>query len=362
MIPKNWQGGAHLNHPNVHQEWSRWSEDQTLHIAAVYSNPFRWQSRRKHFNDCLRHMRSCPNVALYPVELAYGDRPFEVTEEGDPLAVRLRTDCEMFHKENLINIGVSRFPDGWKWGGYTDGDFHFTRYDWALEAIQMLQHHEFVQLFSNYADLTSATATSQLGHRMYRHNSSFAWNFLNQAAFKQTKQQQQPVKTDPYYGHALPAATKEWPFGFPPGAPGGAWAWRRSAFDTVGGMLDTCVMGSGDWWMAWGLIGKQTMGQGDTHIRNYNEDVANWQRRAKALTANIGCVDNFALHFYHGAASNRAYGSREGILRDNQFDPRFDITRDWQGVYRWTGNKPALRDKMRSYFLSRHEDDPSPHA
>jgi len=343
---------AVLQHPNVHQPWSQWSEEQTLHIVGVYANPFRWRSRRHLFNDFVRHMRATPNLALHVVELAYGDRPFEVSEEDDPLAVRLRTDCEMFHKENLINIGVAHFPVGWRYGGYSDGDFHFTRYDWALEAIHMLQHHEFVQLFSNYADLTPATATSDYGHRMYRSNSSFAWNYLHPQEFKELKQTQQ--RTDPYYGQAIP--TGVFPFGFPPGSPGGAWAWRRSAFDTVQGMLDTCIMGSADWWMAFGLIGQTSMLRGDATIRSYNDDIRNWQKRARALTCNIGCVDNFAVHNYHGASSNRNYGTREAILIDHKFDPRYDLTRDWQGVYRWTGNKPRLRDAVRKVFLSRKED------
>jgi hypothetical protein len=335
-----------LNHPDVHTPWSDWSEEQTLHLVAVYSNPWRWRSRRLLMNDCIRHLEATPNVKLYKVELAYGDRPFEVTEEGDPLAIRLRTDCEMFHKENLINVGVSKFEDGWRYGGYTDGDFHFSRHDWALEAIHLLQHYEFVQLFSNYVDLGSK-------FKMYRSNNSFAWNYLHQREFKELKLAQQ--KRDPYYGLEIP--TGEFLFGFPPGAPGGAWGWRRSAFDKVGGMLDTCVMGSADWWMAFGLIGQPSMLKGDDTIRSYNDDIRNWQKRAEGLTRSIGCVDNFAQHFYHGSSSNRAYGTREGVLREMKFDPRFDITKDWQGVYRWTGNKPRLRDKVREIFLGRNEDD-----
>jgi hypothetical protein len=350
-------------HPNVHAPWQQWSEDQTLHLVAVYSNPFRWRARREHFNDFTAHARITPNVKLYTVELAYGDRPFEVTEEDDPLAIQLRTDCEMFHKENLINIGVSRFPSTWRYGGYSDGDFHFSRRDWALEAIHMLQHHEFVQLFSNYVDLTSETATSDTGHRVYRQNSSFAWNYVHQQEFLELKQIQRERTQggcDPYYGQPIPPGGKAFPFGYPPGAPGGAWAWRRRAFDTVQGMLDTCIMGSGDWWMAFGLIGQKTMLRGDETIRNYNEDIRNWQKRALKLTANIGCVDNFAQHFYHGGTSNRAYGTRESILIDHKFDPHVDLTRDWQGVFRWTGDKPRLRDAVRQIFIGRREDEPSP--
>ena len=297
-------------------------------------------------------------MACYAVELGYAGRPFEVTSANEPLDIQLRANSEMFHKENLINLGVARFPADYRYGGYCDGDFHFTRHDWALEAVHMLQHHEFVQLFANYADLTSETATSDYGHRMYRNNSSFAWNFTHQREFKALKRTH--FRTDPYYGQSIPQTS--FPFSRAPGAPGGAWASRRSAFDAVGGLLDTCIMGSADWWMAFGLAGivsEQPM-KGDATVRAYNDSIQAWQQKARKLAANIGCVDQFALHFYHGAHSNRSYGTRESILRAHQYNPITDLARNSQGVYEWAGFKPGLRDAMRRVFLDRREDDPSP--
>lgn len=346
-----------MNHPNVHTPWSNWSESQTLYMVGVYSNPFRWRSRRTHFQRFVHHLRHTPNVELCVVECAYGARPFEVTSEIEPWDIQVRSNSEMFHKENLINIGVSKFPPHWQYGGYSDGDFHFTRHDWALEAVHMLQHHEFVQLFSNYVDVTAETSTSDYGHRIYRQNSSFAWNFAHQRDFQAAKMAIR--KTDPYYGLPIPQAT--FPFGHPPGAPGGAWAWRKSAFDSVGGMLDTCIMGSGDWWMAFGLAGVEAANplRGDATIRMYNDQIRAWQEKARKLTRNIGCVDQLALHFYHGASSNRAYGTRDALLLEHEFNPLTDLTRNWQGVYEWTG-KPRLRDAVRRLFLDRREDDPYP--
>jgi hypothetical protein len=46
------------------------------------------------------------------------------------------------------------------------------------------------------------------------------------------------------------------------------------------------------------------------------------------------------------------------VLRDNDYDPRTDISRDWQGVYQLTGNKSRLRDQIRAYFRDRNEDSP----
>jgi len=72
-----------------------------------------------------------------------------MTDAANPLDLQLRTSDEMWHKENLLNLVVQRFPADWKYGAYLDGDFHMTRPDWALEAIHQLQHYDFAQLFSS---------------------------------------------------------------------------------------------------------------------------------------------------------------------------------------------------------------------
>ncbi len=135
-------------HPDVHQPFAKWSEEETLHVAVCYSNPFRWRTRRELANDCRRHLERSPNVKLYFGELAYGDRPFEVTDSS-ARDIQFRTTCELFHKENILNNIIKRFPPGWKYGAWCDADFHFTRHDWALETIHQLQHYDFVQPFSS---------------------------------------------------------------------------------------------------------------------------------------------------------------------------------------------------------------------
>src|SRR6266852_6239094 len=157
-------------HPDVHAPWKPWSEEATLHVACAYSNPQRWRTRRVLMNDFRQHMQSSPNVALHVAELAYGDRPFEVTGT-DSLDIQLRTSHELWHKENILNIAIQRFPPGWKYGAIIDADFHMTRQDWALEAIHQLQHYDFIQLFSSYADLSA-------DHRPFRVMASFASNYV----------------------------------------------------------------------------------------------------------------------------------------------------------------------------------------
>jgi hypothetical protein len=71
-------------------------------------------------------------------------------------------------------------------------------------------------------------------------------------AYTMTSRRARRGGSDTYY--APLQSSQAFPFGHPPGATGGAWSWRRDALDIVGGMLDTCVLGSADWHMAFGLV------------------------------------------------------------------------------------------------------------
>ncbi len=315
-----------LRHPDTFYASGPWSEAQTLHVAAAYSNPKRWATRRRTFNDFRRYMAGAGNVQLHVGELAYGDRPFEVTDASHPLDCQWRTSQELWHKENILNQVISRFPADWQYGAYLDGDFCMTRPDWALETIHLLQHFDFVQLFSTYQDL--GPANEPLGVRP-----GFAYNF---------------------------ARTGVAPRSYRAGAPGGGWAFRRSAFNAVGGLLDVCILGSGDSWMAYGLSGQpnnhpETKDPGE----GYADAILHWQQRASVIRKNFSYLNNHAIHYWHGSKARRGYSTRWQILRQFKFDPRTDLFRDWQGIYQLTPEKPGLRDAIRQYFASRSEDDSS---
>jgi len=349
-----------LYHPDVHAPWSQWSEDQTLHVAAAYSNPFRWRTRRELANDFKLHMRQSANVALHFGELAYGDRPHEVTSPTDPGDVQFRIqDSPLFLKENIQSAIIRRFPPDWKYGAVIDADFHMSRHDWALEAIHQLQFYDWVQLFSSYADI-SGDMLGQ-GMRPLRINPSFAYNYIQSGCRLPEGygnggwKAGAPVLDD--YGQSVASPGKKPLRGV--GATGGAWAFRRSAFDATGGLLDTCICGHGDWHMTFGLVSEDAPDVGvASYSDGYRRSIASWQRRAAKLKKNIGYIDNFAVHHFHGSKFRRFYTSRYKILIENNFDPQTDLVADWQGIYSLSGDKPALRDGMRAYMIERAEDNP----
>jgi hypothetical protein len=80
-------------------------------------------------------MSTLPNVRLYVGEIVYGESArSEVTSHDHETDFQFRVIDELWHKENVLNQIISRFPRCWKYMAPTfDGDFHFTRYDVAIE-------------------------------------------------------------------------------------------------------------------------------------------------------------------------------------------------------------------------------------
>lgn len=346
-------GHSHPNGTNAHQSWA---PEQTLHVGVAYSNPFRWRTRTRLFNDFRRHTAGLPNIRLYVGELAYGDRPFEVTSANNPLDIQLRTDHELWHKENILNVVINRFDPTWRYGAYVDGDFTFTRHDIGLETIHQLQHHDWVQMFTTYCDLSH-------DHHPLRILKSFGARFVSGELTPEVLSRVikgAPVTEGAYYPGA--ASSKALGLKHGVGTTGAAWAWKRPAFNACGALLDTCILGSGDWHMAFGLAGEPDSHPNVREMNSvglrYTDSIKVWQSRAaRYVNKNIGVVDCHAIHHFHGSKVLRKYEHRWKILRDCDFDPYTDIFKDSQGIYQLSRQKPKLRDEIRAYFKSRNEDD-----
>jgi hypothetical protein len=305
-----------------------------LYVVTPVFNPVRFRSRWKLWED-FEKMCADAGAILYTVEVAFGERAHAITSADNPRHIQLRTSHELWLKENAINVGVSRMPASAKYIAWIDSDVRFARDDWANETLHRLQHYAAVQMWSQYQDLTT-------DHELIGTASSFMQRYEEQGF----KVKSGPGQSYYYYGGK----------GYP-GAPGLAWAMRRSAFDQLGGLLDVCVLGAGDWYMAHALVGALKSGivSKKNHPR-FRQSIFQWAERAKALRRNIGVVPGLALHYWHGPKSKRKYGTREQILIDTQFNPDVDVRRDWQGLYQLSSRSIPLRDRVRQYFHERNED------
>jgi hypothetical protein len=277
---------------------------------------------------------------LYTLEVAFGARAFAITDPSNPRHVQLRTWHELWFKENAINLLVSRMPPQAQWIAYIDADSRPVRDDWANETIHALQHFAVVQMWSEYHCLDSHHQLSTTSH-------SIMASYLNGW----------PTVTPRgcnAYGYPYPPAGKpKWP-----GPPGLAWAWRKDAWNEVGGLLDVCILGSADWYMANGLIDRlnhQIVSR--KFSQDYQDAIFDWQRRARVLRKNIGMVPGLWLHYWHGPMAKRGYATRNQVLIDSGYSPRRHLKRDWQGLFSLMPDAPiTLRDGIRNYLAAREED------
>jgi len=268
---------------------------------------------------------------LITVECAFGDRDFVVTQADDPYDVQVRTQHVLWLKENLIRIGVSRLPLGWRYLTWCDADMVLVRDDWADEVIHQLQDYPILQIYSQFQDLDPDCEVNGPLHR----------SFMN------------------CHMNGGPSPQGCYPYGpGPHGTPGLAWACTREAWDALGGIPDTGILGSGDYYLANALVGRlDKVLRKDFHPR-YRESVLIYQDRAERyIRGDVGLLKGLALHYFHGAKSKRGYGTRDEILVRNQFRPDLDLKVDWQGVFQLTDRSAQLKNEIRQYFRSRCEAD-----
>jgi hypothetical protein len=321
--------------PFVPQRPQSTAPSSTLHVISVISNPVMYHSRYKLYREFETQMQR-HNVNLITVEVAFGDRAFEVTQAGNFNHVQARTWDELWHKENMINLGLQRLPADWQYVAWIDADVQFVNPNWVEQTIHQLQHHHVIQLFSDCIDMGPEG-------QVIEHHKSFCHQYLEHGF-------DSILKADS--GYYAKSGSK---IAFP--HPGYAWAARREAIDALGGLIDWAILGAGDHHMAWALVEHvEKSNPGGLHP-NYLSRLLLFQDRCKEhIKKDIGYVSGTILHAWHGKKKDRRYQSRWKILQDHKFDPAVDIIKDSQGLWQLAGNKTALRDDLRKYFRSRDED------
>lgn len=303
--------------------------DNTLHVIGVVSNYARFHSRYRLFREWYERMLVTPHVKVYIVEVAFGDRKFECTNNLNPTHLQLRTTSEAWVKESMINCGVKYLlPNDWKYLCWSDTDIEFNNPHWAQETIHQLQGYQLVQPFQQCVDMGPS------GNVMTTFQ-GFAWSL--QCGVRLQRHSKEPYQ----YAHS-----------------GYVWACTRRFFEALPGrgLLDCMILGSADYNMAWASIGEVNATlhwkRPDSLIRRLKD----WERCAYAQTqGHIGYVPGYIRHYFHGAKIKRGYPTRDSILSRHNFDPDKHLGYDEQGLIRIFHN-PDLEHAIRAYNRQRQED------
>lgn len=316
--------------------------NEPLYVISPVFNPQRYRTRWKLYIDFCKYVLQSNEAILITIECSFGNRAEVMTKSLSEkhFVIHVHSSQEIWLKENLINIAISRLPKDAKYIAWIDADITFSRPDWVGETIQQLQHYDYVQMFSEAHDLNHY-------YESIRSYKSFMWCYKNLGinSLYQSKNHKERMKNN----HS--GTESYW-------HPGFAHACRLDLIDKVGGLIDWGILGGGDTFMCYALIGElnnRTMPKslGKTGV----EWLAEWQNRAeKFIKRNVGYVNGSIHHHWHGARKNRAYYDRGQILTRSRFDPAKDLKKDFQGVWQINPDNIILRDDARKYFGNRNED------
>lgn len=302
--------------------------DNTLHVIGVVFNPMMYHSRQRLFKEWERRMLATPNVKVYVVELAFGDRHFECTDANNPNHLQLRARQEIWHKESLINLAEERLlPNNWKYMSWCDTDVFFPDDSWAQQALHELQHFNLIQPWEDAIDLGFMGTIMQTFE-------SFCSLWANG---KQVK----CGVDDPYpYGHT-----------------GFVWCCRREWWEQIQKLVDFAILGSADHHMAWaacGLVQKSIHGGMGAAFRDML--IEHGRLSFRSTQGRLGYIQTRIEHGFHGPKAARRYKDRWKILVGNNFDPKEDLMYDAQGLVSLTGNKPDMQQDCYNYLSERNED------
>ncbi len=147
-----------------------------LNVVCCISNPCAYQRRYDLAKQFIARMRLEQRVRLFVVELCYGTQEFQVTSADDASHLQVRAEANevMWHKENLINMGVRKLlHSNWTSFAWIDADVEFLSPTWAMDTILRLAQYDVLQLFSHALDLDARGNTMQVfssfGYRLVEH-------------------------------------------------------------------------------------------------------------------------------------------------------------------------------------------------
>ena len=293
---------------------------EQLYIILPYFNFCGFRRRHQLFLEFVERYAAEPRVKIVVVE-ALGPAPLGKLPVFKHL--RFQTKSTIWLKENLINLGIESLPQKWKYVAWIDADLEFLNPTWVSDTIEQLQDADIVQMWRSAINLGPHGETIKV-------DKSFVYMFVG----SDTKWS----PTDKYgFWH-----------------PGYAWACTRKAYDTMGGLVEWGILGSGDRHIAMCLAGLgQESCPGNIH-ENYKALLRLYESRVKRFK--VSWVDGSIVHYWHGSFADRRYKERWEILTKNGFDPYEDIEYTRDGVVQLSAHGQRFEKFLNEYFIGRKED------
>ena len=310
----------------------------SLWAVTSFFNPAGYHNKLANYRR-FREELSRQDVPLLAVELAFGDRAFELRPEDADRLLQYRSDVKLWHKERLLNIGIAALPDDCDKVTWLDADLIFQNPLWPHDVAERLERYVSLQPFECAVRLPpgeQACTDSDLKHGFGdgQRRLSMACGLVGQRAIG-------PLEYVPERdGHA-----------------GFAWAARRS-FLQAHGLYDRCPLGGADLQIALAMYGAVCYRPSARLNPRAVEHCAAWARKTYAdVRGSVSFSPGLVCHLWHGTRKDRRYADRLKSLFKNDFDPERDLGFDASGMLTWTSDKLELHRRCAEYFASRREEE-----
>lgn len=354
--------------------------DKAFWFVTMISNPLKFRSRSNLYKEFRRHILKDLNSNLLTVELMQGETESHVTKQFEPedhifpnpvntlvhvcrkdneIVVQIRADSVLWHKENMLNVGFTYLPSTCKYVAWVDADLQFINKNIVADTVHQLQFYKVVQMFQNCCDLGSTGEVIQIHSGFgYCYRKGFSPPWIKNPL--KPSEGQHSHSYDYYCPEEHRHHSKSKEQGFIPHTkfhPGYAWAARLETINSLGGLFDTAILGSGDHHMSLCMIGKGEDSIPKNIHPNYVATIQKYQELCnRYVQKRLGYVNGTCMHFYHGNKKHRRYISRWQILIRNNYDPLKDIIKNLHGAYEFVKPESTLAHEILDYFKSRNED------
>jgi len=303
--------------------------DQDLYVILPYYNYMGWKNREENTIRFIQeniHLQKC-GVKFILIEGVYRDEhrlnhvPAEIYKH-----IQLDVKHPIWIKENLINLAIKQLPADWQHVAWVDADIFFTNLNWHKDTKAALEVHDVVQLFSGVINVDK----------------------------------QGNMIENPYAQHGIVYSQN-----VEHGHPGHAWAMTRTFYEKIGKLMDMCIVGGADSFIAV-LSMDQGNPEGDMLGKFLQTEVAKpflphiLHYIAKFKNTKTSHVNGIIIHYYHGDVRKRKYAERQQILLHVKYNPDVHVAYGEQGVLQIredVQHAKAFINNIKHYFLSRREDD-----
>ena len=246
-------------------------------------------------------------IPHYSIELVYGDN--EATFPQSETSFCVKASSYMFHKENLINLLVSKLPSKYTKIVCLDGDVIFENEDWINDLSKELDNNDIVVPYHDGCNL------------------------------------------DPFYDKIIFSGKTliNTRFGLNEGnfSSGYAISFKRTFFDELG-LYEYAIFGGGDKMVYGDYLRRPIM------VNTFNSTKRDdYLKKLKSLNLKYSYLGGIVYHLYHGNNLDRKYLERHALLKTLNID--VEIIKNEYGVLEFI-EPQKYNPILLQYFQDRKED------